>query len=82
MKINSKVIIAATFLFVAVLVKAETTYVPCGDVIYSRDGDYGAKLLSDWEKQNPDKRIVSITVRSGVEGRFYGFWITWELRAK
>jgi hypothetical protein len=77
-------------LLVTTTANAATVYVPCNASaggskdLYgnhkSSDGAYGAKLLSEWEKNNPDKKIVSIVSHDTSQGSYRGFWVTYKDR--
>jgi hypothetical protein len=89
-----KTLFLAVMLFVCsgYISSAETIFLHCGKDKETRkmadgnyyasgfnEGEYGARLLSDWERANPTKKIICITINGGP-GSFTGFWITYKLK--
>ena len=88
MSIVKKMFFVILVIFTCAIAQAETVYVSCTSDIgkacwikHGSYGEYGARILSMWEKNNSDKKILSTAVHlTGDAGEFYGFWITYELK--
>ncbi|HEY4507655.1 MAG TPA: hypothetical protein VJJ47_02145 [Candidatus Paceibacterota bacterium] len=67
---------------------ADTTYVHIGSDNVRGDhevqsiAERGAQKLTQWEKENPDKKIVTVSANtySGNGYGLLGFWVTYDKR--